>query len=245
LEKLIDTAGKCRSSFSLLPGLLFLFSLFVSLNSFSQRKSDIGVFAGTNYYMGDLNPSKQFYLPGYSAGPIFRYNFEPRNSIRVSALYSKLQGNTSGYGDAYVESLNTSFNTNLVDFAANYEFNFIPYKTANRKLKQSLYLTAGLGYYIVLSTSARQLPSSGFLSNNHLTIPFGMGYKFNATKKLSAGFEITERKTFNDSALDGMLNIGSESEKALLGNKDWYTFAGIFITYKIFSYREDCPAYND
>ncbi len=212
---------------------------------FSQRKSDIGLIGGTTYYMGDLNPSKQFYLPAYFGGALFRYNFEPRNSVRISAAYGKLIGNSAGYGDPFVEQLRTEFITNITDLSANYEFNFIPYKTANRKLKQSLYLTAGLGYYIVLNSTARPQPITGFTTRNHLTVPFGMGYKFNVAKKLSAGFEVTERKTFNDVSIDGIHNIDPEGVKALFGNKDWYTFAGIFITYKIFNYREDCPAYND
>jgi hypothetical protein len=212
---------------------LVLFPLIAS----SQRKSDIGIFAGTSYYMGDLNPSKHFYLPGIAIGPMFRYNFEPRNSIRFSAIYHGLNGDTNKYGDPYVESLYADFNATFVDAAANYEINFIPYKTANRKLNQSLYLSAGLGYHIVITSS---VPSA----KNHFTIPFGIGYKFNAAKRLSAGVELSIRKTFTDEAIDGTTNIASESNKALFGNKDWYTFAGIFISYKIFSYRDDCPTYD-
>jgi hypothetical protein len=211
--------------------------LFLPFLAFSQRKSDIGIFAGTSYYMGDLNPSKQFYKPGYAIGPIYRYNFEPRNSIRISAIYHNLRGSSTGYGDPYIESLNTSFDATFIDAAANYEINFIPYKTANRKLNQSLYLSAGIGYHFVLTSS---VPTA----KSHFTIPFGMGYKFNVTKKLSAGAEVSVRKTFTDTGIDGVTNIASELNNTLFGNKDWYTFAGIFISYKIFNYREDCPAYE-
>jgi hypothetical protein len=209
--------------------LLLLFNQF----AFSQRKSDIGIFAGTSYYMGDLNPVKHFYLPGYAIGPMYRFNLEPRNSVRLSAIYHNLTGKSGNYGDLYVESLNADFNNNFVDAAANYEFNFRPYKTANKKLKQSLYLSAGLGYHIALTAKAQ----------NHLTLPFGIGYKFNVAKKLSAGAELSVRKTFNDIGIDGVNNIGGNT-KNLFGNNDWYTFAGIFISYKIFNFREDCPTYD-
>lgn len=212
--------------------LLLLFPVFV----FSQRKSDIGVFAGTSYYMGDLNPNKHFYSPGIAFGPIYRYNFEPRNSIRLSAIYHKLSGNSEGYGDPYVESLISGFEASFVDASANYEINFIPYKTANKKLKQSVYLTVGIGYHLILDSN---IP----YSKSHLTIPFGTGYKFNITRKMSAGLELSIRKTFTDIDIDGVRNIGMQKNN-LFGNNDWYTFAGIFISYKIFSYREDCPAYD-
>ncbi len=210
--------------------------LFPTL-SYAQKKSDFGIFSGTSFYKGDLNPTKNFYLPGLAVGPIYRYNFEARNSIRLSTIYHSLKGETNGYGDPYVESLNSRFDATFVDVAANYEINFIPYKTANRKLNQSLYLSVGLSYNLLLSSNNPE-------AKNHLTLPFGMGYKFNLTKKLSAGAEMSVRKTFSDSAIDGETNIASESNKALFGNKDWYTFAGIFISYKIFNFREDCPAYD-
>jgi len=212
--------------------------VFFSLPVFSQRKSDIGFFAGTSYYMGDLNPGKHFYYPGFAIGPMFRYNFEPRNSVRVSAIYHGLTGNTANYGDPFVESLpNPTFDATFIDAAANYEINFIPYKTANRKLNQSLYLSAGLAYHIVINSTE---PSG----KSHFAVPFGIGYKFNTTKKMSAGVELSVRKTFNDTAIDGTTNIAMENSNTLFGNKDWYTFAGIFISYKIFNYREDCPAYD-
>lgn len=216
-----------------------LFLLFLGLllpgKIYSQRKSDIGFFAGTSYYMGDLNPSRHFYIPSYAIGPIFRYNFEPRNSLRFHGIYHKLSGDPAGYGDPYVESFTgKAFTKSFIDLAANYEINFIPYKTANRKLNQSLYLTAGLGYHVSIAEFGK----------SHFTIPFGMGYKFNLTKKLSAGMEVTGRKTFADEKIDDVININPEEKNPLFGNKDWYTFAGIFISYKIFSFREDCPAYE-
>jgi hypothetical protein len=209
--------------------LLLLFNQF----AFSQRKSDIGIFAGTSYYMGDLNPVKHFYLPGYAIGPMYRYNLEPRNSFRVSAIFHNLSGKSRNYGDRYVESLNSDFDATFIDAAANYEINFRPYKTANKKMKRSLYLSAGIGYHIALTSRAQ----------NHLIIPFGIGYKFNVAKKLSAGCELSSRKTFSDIAIDGVNNIGGNT-KNLFGNNDWYTFAGIFISYKIFNFREDCPTYD-
>ena len=212
--------------------ILALLLLFPSM-AFSQRRADIGIFAGTSYYMGDLNPVKHFYMPGFAIGPMYRYNFEPRNSIRLSAFYHNLKGASAGYGDPYIESLNSVFDVTFIDAAANYEINFIPYKTANKKLNQSLYLSAGLGYHFAIS-------GGGF---NHFTLPFGIGYKFNLAKKLSAGLEVSERMTFNDTGIDGIRNFGSQKNN-LFGNNDWYTFAGIFVSYKIFNFREECHAYD-
>lgn len=217
--------------------LILALLLFFPVKGFSQRKADIGLSGSTSFYMGDLNPSKYFYKPGYAFGAFYRRNFEPRNSIRLSGNYHTLNGSSIGYGDPYVESLNTSFTASFIDVSANYEINFVPYKSANRKMNKSLYLTAGLGYNFVLTSS---VPSA----KSHIILPFGIGYKINTSKKMSAGVELTVRKAFTDSGIDGVTNIASDTNNTLFGNKDWYTFAGIFISYKIFNYRDDCPAYE-
>ena len=38
-------------------------------------------------------------------------------------------------------------------------------------------------------------------------------------------------------------NIGADNN-VFFHNKDWYSIVGIFVTYKIFNWREDCPAYE-
>lgn len=224
------------------PALIFLFLsallIFSVQNVSAQRKSDIGIFAGTSYYMGDLNPSRHFYAPSFAAGPIYRYNIHTRSSVRVSGIYHRLTGNDPDFNN----SAGASFTADFVDLAASFEFNFLPYKTANRKLNYTLYTAAGLGYNLLLSAD----PSTPEPASSHFTIPFSLGFKFNAGKRLSAGVEWSPRKTFKDSAIDGITNIGElNSDFHLFGNNDWYTFAGVFVTYKIFNYREDCPTYDD
>jgi hypothetical protein len=214
---------------------IFLLFFLGSSSLFAQRKSDIGLFAGSSSYMGDINPSRQFYSPALAIGPIFRYNFELRNSIRLNAIYHKLQGSDQDFSDPFRILRDASFNASFIDAAAIYEFNFVPYKTSNRKYNRTFYLSGGVGYHFVISTNT--------LTNNHFVIPFGLGYKFNAGKKLAVGSEVSVRKTFNDK-IDGIENFALEGNKHLFGNNDWYTFAGIFLTYKIFNFREDCPAYK-
>jgi len=216
---------------------LILFTIISSLDARAQRKSDIGFFAGTSYYMGDLNPGTHFKSPGIAVGPIFRYNFHKRSSVRASGIYHTL----SAESPTFANGAGGSFSADFMDLAVQYEFNFIPYQTGSRKLKYSLYTAAGLGYHLAFSGSSTGMSTPA----NHFMIPFSIGFKFNAGTRLSAGFEYSPRKTFTDTGLDGITNIGEEnSDFHLLGNNDWYNFAGVFVTYKIFNYREDCPAYD-
>ena len=168
-------------------------------------------------------------------GAIWRYNFHSRNSVRLNAVYNTLSGNDLNFEDELRQTRAASFNNAGVDVAAAWEFNFLPYKTAFRKTKYSPYVTAGVGYNLILSSDVQ--------SDSHFTIPFGLGFKFNITNKLSGGIENTFRKTYND-RLDGVENFSMDDKYRLPGNKDWFTFTGFFLTYKIFNFREDCPAYD-
>ncbi len=161
-----------------------------------------------------------------------------RSAIRISGIYHNLSGSDPEYNDGR----GADFSGQFIDLAATYEFNFLPYKSTNtRKYKYSLYTAAGIGYHYLLSGE----PASDDPMSSHFTIPFSIGFKFNAGRRLSAGVEWSPRKTFTDSGIDGIQNIGEEeSNLHLFGNNDWYTFAGVFITYKIFNYREDCPTYD-
>src|SRR6056297_2539546 len=66
-DSAMDTEGKLNffTFFSYLV-LVFLLISFSTFNSFAQRKSDMGFFAGTSYYMGDLNPGNHFYSPSFA-----------------------------------------------------------------------------------------------------------------------------------------------------------------------------------
>jgi hypothetical protein len=197
-----------------------------------QKKSDIGIFAGTSYYMGDDNPSRHFYSPAPSGGLIFRYNFNSRNSIRFHGIYAMLRGDPAKTGYPFGGSPYTAFTTNLVDLGVNTEFNFMTYEaTKIRKDRYTPYVSGGLSYAIVFGGK----PATG--------LSFGAGFKYNLTRRMSGGLEWSFHKSFSD-MLDNAPNIGSEYN-LFFHNKDWYSIVGVFITYKIFDWGLDCPAYGE
>jgi hypothetical protein len=232
---------KQRSVF--FPVVFAVVLVLTSFNLSAQRKADIGFFAGTSYYMGDLNPAVHYAMPSFAAGPIYRYNFHDRISLRGHAFIHSLQGGVSdGISDfaGYNPSPSaTFFDANFVDLGLNLEFNWKPYRTAHRKTVASPYVFAGLGYGLKVAEDI-----SGLESRSHITIPFGFGYKVNVGRWLSAGFEAGARKALSDE-VDGIENPTVPNEGVILfGNNDWYFFTGVFVTYKIFKFWETCPAYE-
>jgi hypothetical protein len=223
-----------RQNFRIFAVLLSAIFLLTSFNGSGQEKSDIGIFAGTSYYLGDLNPTVHYAFPSIAAGPIYRYNFNARNSIRGHAFYHGLRGSDNSGG------IVTEFDAKFVDLGLDFEFNWEPYKTAHRKTKSSPYVFAGIGYGLVIAPSAGE--------RSHITMPFGFGYKINVGRWLSAGFEASARKAFSDYVDGDSPNFAQNPEAndilAPFGNKDWYFFTGLFVTYKIFKFWDDCPTYD-
>ncbi len=190
---------------------------------------------GASYYLGDINHGQHFYSPSPAGGIIFRYNLNPRHSFRFSGIYTSLKGSDSDFKDEFQFQRNHSFKTSVIDLAITTEFNFMDYEpTKLRKNRQSPYVTAGIGYASVLGTDAG--------AKSTTTIIFGGGFKYNLARRWSMGAEWTFRKNLND-LLDGIENIGAE-QGVFFHNNDWYSIIGIFVTYKIFNWREDCPAYD-
>ena len=193
----------------------------------AQRKADIGFMVAVPWYQGDLSPivPRATTLPP-AIGPIYRYNFNKRNSLRAHGVFYSL-----GYAGEVFDGQPAEFQASFVDLGLDFEFNWWPYKTAWRRTKYSPYATMGLGYSLNYDGN----------SVSHLYLPFGGGFKANLGKKMSGGLEVSMRKSFSD-LIDGVSNIGSDGGNTPVGNNDWYMFTGVFITYKIFNYREPCPA---
>ena len=124
------------------------------------------------------------------------------------------------------------------------EENFLPFVPNSGKWDCTPYVAGGLGYSLIVSSGVRTNLTSSYIKNPvaHMTLPFGIGVKINLSRRVSAGGEWSFRKTFTD-RIDFVQNPAGES--SIIHNNDWYSFAGIFITYKFFKFAQDCPAYSE
>jgi hypothetical protein len=211
---------------------ILLLSLMVSGVTFAQPKANIGIFAGTAYYMGDINPNRHFYRSSLSLGGLYRYNLNTRIALRFNAYYARLSGNDLDFPKILHPDRPlrpAMFNTSLLDAALQIEFNFLPFTPNLGKWAYTPYISAGIAGALITS------------SRNFASIPFGIGAKVNLTSRISAGAEWSFRKTFTD-RIDGIRNPSETG--SLLHNNDWYSFLGVFITFKFFNFAADCPAYN-
>jgi hypothetical protein len=208
--------------------------LLLSLPLSGQRSADYGIVGGTSFYMGDINPGRQLYKPLPAGGFFYRYNLHPRQSVRINLLTGGIRGNDLDFNNAYQQVRAKSFEDGLAEISAQFEFNFLPYSTQGKRWNYTPYFAAGAGAVTIIS--------SGF--NFQPVIPFSIGFKINFYKKLGLEAEYGFRKTFYDN-FDGLNDAVAPSDYGWIHNNDWYAFAGLALTWKIYNRLAGCPAYGD
>jgi len=197
----------------LLIGLLSFF-LAYGLNAQDFYRSEIGVFLGGSYYVGDLNPSKHFLKTKFAGGLVYRYNITPRWALKVNALLGGLEA-SDAVSKANVER-NLSFKSYIFEFSPQIEFNFLQYITGDKKHFISPYIFVGVSLFnfnpkAELDGTWYPLQSLGTEGQGTtipdtkkpydlttVAIPFGLGLKISPHKSISLGLEWGIRKTFTD-----------------------------------------------
>jgi len=218
----------------------FLLSILLTLSVSGQRSADYGIFGGVSSYMGDINPNHLFYSPGLAGGLFYRYNLHPRQSIRANIFLGGIKGNDFDFNNSFQQARNSAFSGIAGEGVLQFEFNFLPYSTQGKRWNYTPYFAAGLGIAYLNTDSP--------LEYKHIqpVIPFSIGFKINIYKNLGLEVEYGFRKTFYDN-FDGVKDkIRQESGDELrLYNNDWYSFAGISFTWKMYNKLLGCPAFKD
>ena len=198
---------------------------------------DAGFFAGASYYMGDVNPRRQFYRPGLSLGGLAKFNLTEFHTVRANAFWGQLSGDDLDFNNEYQQIRSHRFETTLLDVNIGYEFNFRPYIVKRRTKAHTPYLFVAVGYSLIMSSTTD-------VAKSHLSIPFGAGYKYRINDRFAIGAQWGWRKTFDDT-IDGLFSPGMEEATAVTHNNDWYSFAGVYLTLKIFEKGYKCPGVKE
>ena len=274
----------------MMRGISFILILFFSVTNVTAQTPEIGVFGGGAYYIGDLNPYAHFNQTNYSVGVVYRSNFDnERVALRIQAIYGKVAGNDAMSSDVNQLNRNLNFSSSVLEIGPLIEINFIDYivgEMSRKKFKfQTFYLLAGITYFKMnplgtyqgeaielqpLATEGQetsQNPSQSRYQLNQISIPLGLGYKFNISKRFAISLEYGIRKTFTDYLDDvsgrypdlQLLSVEAGQLSAYMSdrtvneegytelnygmsrgnskNKDWYSFFGAVISFRIFDHE--------
>lgn len=179
--------------------------------------SELGVFLGGSYYIGDLNPTGHFNrFTRPAAGAIFRYNFNTRFAAKAFLGFGRIEADDAYSDNDSYRNRNLSFQSKLTEFSVQGEFNFIPFATGSKKyaiITPYIFLGVGLfhfnpqGYYAGQWFDLQPLGTEGqgttFTSKKRysltqFSVPFGVGIKINTAKVVGIALEWGMRKTYTD-----------------------------------------------
>lgn len=253
------------------------------LNAQSYRTClEMGFFGGGSYYIGDINPNKHFVYSKPAFGAIVRYNMSTRFSWRFTGTYGNVWGNDAKSSDPFQVNRNLNFKSEIFELAAGAEVDIFKYRINDMKYPITPYFFYEIAYFRMnpktdydgnevelqsLGTEGQgtSLNDKRQYSLNQISIPLGIGLKFNLRKRLAISIEYGIRKTFTDfmddvsgnyvdptalaasnGPLAAELSDPSIEDNGLSragfnrGNsstKDWYAFYGLMITFKPFKYN--------
>ena len=201
----------------------------------SQDIISIGMAGGSSHYLGDFNKTNPFFSPSPGFGAIVKNDLSLRTSLKFTFYYEQLNASVSDF--RYLNAgANQSFNTSFLDMSVSLEYNFLPYEAYNiKKYNFSPFVFAGIGTDYFFDSEKINFP---------ITIPFGLGIKYNIFERFSIGFEWSARKLFVDS-MDDFTNVQDPVNDPKIHNNDWYHMAFIFFTFKPFRKKINCPAYDE
>ncbi len=221
---------------------LFWLSILVFHSADAQisQKSEIGFGVGFFNYTGDLVRSYSLTQAKPAATVFYRSNISHVVSLRTSLTAGQLAASDAKNPiDPFAAKRNASFDIFLMELSGVFEYHFLDWRDAKRKLRFTPYVFAGAGLFGISGNNNK----TAEYSNVQLAIPFGAGMKYVLNPKYYISFEVGIRKTFFD-YLDNVSGSNNTNTKNYqYGNPndyDNYFFTGISLTYTF--YDIPCPS---
>lgn len=217
--------------------LFFLMAIsFVLPKIVDAQIIEVGATGGLSYYIGDINPGKQFSQNDLALGGLIRYYDNLRWAFRFQ--YSNMGLNVADKTGFY-EPVKEPFKSKINDFSLIAEFNFFDYWTGSERNFITPYLLAGFSVFNYKTIS--QIDAAKILSNDgSFSIPFGVGVKYSLTQRIGLTLEWRMHKSFDDnidSITDNYYATESNGEvkqktMPLAYKCDWYSMLGLSIVYR-------------
>ncbi|WP_183566267.1 DUF6089 family protein [Mucilaginibacter sp. SP1R1] len=196
--------------------------LFISVDLQAQTWEVGGAIGGAGY-IGDLNPNNPVKVSGLSGGLFVKRNFDGYLSAKLNFTMGKIAADDSKSSSQQFRDRNLSFNTPLKELSLIGEFNFMNYIPDAGPNKYTPYIYTGIGLtayaprttYQGITYSLRNLRTEGEATpygKNTVSIPYGVGLKYNFNSKWTAAADIGYRYTFTD-YLDDVSGVYADPSK--------------------------------
>ncbi|KQR68119.1 DUF6089 family protein [Pedobacter sp. Leaf176] len=211
--------------------VLFIF-LFLTFSQLGKAQSfatwEIGISGGGSGYIGDLNQNNLLKISGFNAGVFAKRNFNAHLGLRINYNYGQIQAKDSESNNEQFRARNLSFKTKLNEGSAIFDFNFFDYKINGGNKWFTPYLFAGVGFvnfkpeikYQGLTYRLDRLLTEGQdnnYTNTVVTIPYGVGLRYNYKGTWSVFSELGYRTALTD-YLDDVSGVYPVNQKFIGDN---------------------------
>lgn len=209
--------------------------------------SEFGFFVGLANYNGELNPEKFMTTDagGLHFAALYRYNLNKRYALKGMLGLGSLKGNDAIADLEFGQQRIAEFESQLLEFTGQIEFNFMEYELGNPSYPFSPYIFVGFSTFRynpeTLQDGSVIRPSDDPIWS--VAVPFGVGFKLNLFGRLGMSAEWGFRKTFVDD-IDGLPNQNKRRlsyENGKDYDNDWYSIVGISLNYRL-TKRSFCPS---
>jgi hypothetical protein len=265
----------------LLSVLFFLFFFDATAQTW-----EVGGFAGGSGYMGDLNPVKPYKVTDFAYGGIVKRNLDGYWALKLNLMHGKIAADDANSSNPSQRERNINFYSPITEISFQTEFNFFNYfpgsLPGNGTRKGTPFLFTGVGGVFfnpktlykgteyTLHDYATEGPRD--LSERYkkvaITVPYGVGYKYNVSGNWNLISEIGYRTAFTDYLddvsgkypdylIDYPSKIGLDAElsdpsvvpaigragfqRGDFRKRDTYMFLGLSLTYTFVSLK--CPTF--
>jgi hypothetical protein len=191
--------------------LILFIILFIGNTLAKAQTWEIGGFLGSSGYMGDINPIRPQKFTNFAYGAQFKRNFDGYWSAKIAYMNGKIQGDDAKSSNVNQRDRNLSFYSNLSELSLQVEFNFFKYLAGdmysygNKRFSPYLFtggaflsfepMTNYLGEKVALRLAETEAVN---YKNKAISIPYGIGIKYNIMGNFNIIGEIGYRTAFTD-----------------------------------------------
>lgn len=189
--------------------LIFLF--FLGSTTASAQTWEVGGSLGSTGYMGDINPIRPFKFTDFAYGAQFKRNFDGYWSAKFAFMNGKIQGDDAKSTNPNQRDRNLNFYSSISELSLQVEFNFFKFLSGDMYSFDnkwfSPYLFTGISsvsFEPMTNYNGSEVPlrlaetEAATYKNRALSIPFGLGLKYNITGSINIIGEIGYRTALTD-----------------------------------------------
>lgn len=203
---------------------------------------EAGLFLGGAMYLGDVTQetsslSNTIKLPAF--GLNINRNLSENFALRAGLTYAQISADETEFDEGPHNDRGWAFKNTLIELSlvAQYEFLGKRRYSNNGTFKKTVspYVFAGLGLAFGSPEADNDRTKAivqGYddSEGSRLSIPVGLGLKFDLSRKIALGIEGGLRPTFSDE-VDGISRYPQGGEET--DDNDWYGFGGLNLTFRL------------